>query len=98
MGVGGRGVSVPPQALSPPISPSLALPPSMRRRREGELPGVLRGELLAVLQEEKSQVRQEIQTAGSDSLLAFQCCDSTVLPVSKIVHKNVSVWARFIHY
>lgn len=31
-------------------SPSLARPPSTRRRRDGELPGVLRGELLAVLQ------------------------------------------------
>lgn len=56
--MGGRGLSVPPPARSPPVSPSLALPPSMRRRREGELPGVLRGELLAVLQEEKSQVRR----------------------------------------
>lgn len=40
----------PPLLFSPPASFSLALPPPRTlRRREGELPGVLRGELLAVL-------------------------------------------------
>lgn len=50
----GRGLSEPPPPpllFSPPPSPSLALPPPRTlRRREGELPGVLRGELLAVLE------------------------------------------------
>lgn len=50
----GRGLSEPPPPpalpFSPPPSLSLALPPPRTlRRREGELPGVLRGELLAVL-------------------------------------------------
>lgn len=40
----------PPLVRSFCPSPSLARPPSTRRRRDGELPGVLRGELLAVLQ------------------------------------------------
>lgn len=54
----GRGLSEPPPPpallFSPPPSPSLALPPPRTlRRREGELPGVLRGELLAVLETER---------------------------------------------
>lgn len=51
-GIEGRGLSEPPPPLlfSPPPSVSLVLPPPRTlRRREGELPGVLRGELLAVL-------------------------------------------------
>lgn len=52
-GVGGRGLSEPPTLLSTPVSPSPALPPRTRRRKEGELPGVLRGELLAVLEAEE---------------------------------------------
>lgn len=50
----GSGLSEPPPPplFSPPPSLSLALPPPRTlRRREGELPGVLRGELLAVLDE-----------------------------------------------
>lgn len=51
----GRGLSEPPPppalAFSPAPSFSLALPtPRTLRRKEGELPGVLRGELLAVLE------------------------------------------------
>lgn len=56
-GMEGRGLSEPPPPpppalpFSPPPSLSLALPPPRTlRRREGELPGVLRGELLAVLE------------------------------------------------
>lgn len=57
-GTEGRGLSEPPPPpplfFSPPPSPSLALPPPRTlRRREGELPGVLRGELLAVLRTEE---------------------------------------------
>lgn len=56
----GRGLSEPPPPppvlFSPPPSISLALPPPRTlRRREGELPGVLRGELLAVLETQKRQ-------------------------------------------
>lgn len=57
-GMEGRGLSEPPPPpppllFSPTPSVSLALPPPRTlRRREGELPGVLRGELLAVLQTE----------------------------------------------
>lgn len=55
-GIEGRGLSDPPPPpllFSPPPSFSLALPPPRTlRRREGELPGVLRGELLAVLERE----------------------------------------------
>lgn len=55
----GRGLSEhpppPPLLFSPPTSLSLALlPPRTLRRREGELPGVLRGELLAVLEVKKT--------------------------------------------
>lgn len=54
-GVGGCGLSEPPPPpLSVEPSPSLARPPKTRLRREGELPGVLRGELLAVLWRAKS--------------------------------------------
>lgn len=57
----GKGLSEPPPPpppppllFSPPPSLSLALPPPRTlRRREGELPGVLRGELLAVLETKK---------------------------------------------
>lgn len=60
----GRGLSEPPPPPPPPPPPalafspapsfSLALPtPRTLRRKEGELPGVLRGELLAVLETEK---------------------------------------------
>lgn len=52
-GVEGKGLSEPPTLLSTPVSPSLTLPPRTRRRKEGELPGVLRGELLAVLEVEE---------------------------------------------
>lgn len=58
----GRGLSEPPPppppplVFSPPPSFSLALPPPRTlRRREGELPGVLRGELLAVLETKKDK-------------------------------------------
>ena len=57
----GRGLSDPPPPppvlfSPPPPSVSLALPPPRTlRRREGELPGVLRGELLAVLETEKTE-------------------------------------------
>lgn len=56
----GRGLSEPPPPpalpFSPPPSLSLALPPPRTlRRREGELPGVLRGELLAVLETGKNK-------------------------------------------
>lgn len=59
----GKGLSElppppPPLFFSPPPSFSLALPPPRTlRRREGELPGVLRGELLAVLETEKDTER-----------------------------------------
>lgn len=52
----GRGLSEHP----PPTSLSLALlPPRTLRRREGELPGVLRGELLAVLEVKKKKKKSE---------------------------------------
>lgn len=59
----GRGLSEPPPPppppplFSPPPSLSLALllPPRTLRRSEGELPGVLRGELLAVLETKKKK-------------------------------------------
>lgn len=61
-GMEGRGLSEPPPPppllFSPTPSVSLALPPPRTlRRREGELPGVLRGELLAVLKTEKHTER-----------------------------------------
>lgn len=60
-GMEGRGLSEPPPpplVFSPPPSISLALPPPRTlRRREGELPGVLRGELLAVLETKKRQIQ-----------------------------------------
>lgn len=60
----GRGLSEPPPPpalpFSPPPSFSLALPPPRTlRRREGELPGVLRGELLAVLETGKKKKTQK---------------------------------------
>lgn len=62
----GRGLSEPPPPppllFSPPPSFSLALPPPRTlRRREGELPGVLRGELLAVLGTKKDTERAVAQ-------------------------------------
>lgn len=57
-GMEGRGLSGPPPpvAFSPTPSFSLALPtPRTLRRKEGELPGVLRGELLAVLETEQQE-------------------------------------------
>lgn len=63
-GMEGRGLSEPPPPpllFSPPPSFSLALPPPRTlRRREGELPGVLRGELLAVLETKKKRTQREI--------------------------------------
>lgn len=60
----------PPLLLfSPPASFSLALPPPRTlRRREGELPGVLRGELLAVLEikrEEKNKTFSRGEKRGN---------------------------------
>lgn len=60
----GRGLSEPPPPpalpFSPPPSLSLALPPPRTlRRREGELPGVLRGELLAVLETGKNKKKTQ---------------------------------------
>lgn len=76
----GRGLSEPPPppppallAFSPAPSFSLALPtPRTLRRREGELPGVLRGELLAVLEtgkqaggeKKKKEVRESKEDQG----------------------------------
>lgn len=64
-GMEGRGLSEPPPPppllFSPTPSVSLALPPPRTlRRREGELPGVLRGELLAVLETEKDTERESV--------------------------------------
>lgn len=62
----GRGLSEPllsplrspgPPSASLVLLPPPPLPPSTRRRREGELPGVLRGELLAVLKREIEEER-----------------------------------------
>lgn len=72
-GVGGRGLSEPPPLLSPAVSPSLALPPNTRRRKEGELPGVLRGELLAVLQDgEKVTSETRYRPLSGVSALRFR--------------------------
>lgn len=63
----GRGLSEPPPpppalAFSPAPSFSLALPtPRTLRRKEGELPGVLRGELLAVLETGKQTTKKKGQ-------------------------------------
>lgn len=69
-GIEGRGLSVPPPPppllFSPPPSFSLALPPPRTlRRREGELPGVLRGELLAVLERVKTQRFSSRENSGN---------------------------------
>lgn len=69
----GRGLSEPPPPpppppppalpFSPPPSLSLALPPPRTlRRREGELPGVLRGELLAVLETGKRKRKKDTES------------------------------------
>lgn len=56
----------PPLLLfSPPASFSLALPPPRTlRRREGELPGVLRGELLAVLEIKRDRKKTKRSDEG----------------------------------
>lgn len=56
----------PPLLLfSPPASFSLALPPPRTlRRREGELPGVLRGELLAVLEIKRDRKKTKHSAEG----------------------------------
>lgn len=71
----GRGLSEPPPtppappppplAFSPAPSFSLALPtPRTLRRKEGELPGVLRGELLAVLETGKTNKQTRTEKAN----------------------------------
>lgn len=84
----GRGLSDPPlpppppplvfspPPPPPPPSPSLARPPPRtRRRREGELPGVLRGELLAVSNISavftSVQARPQIGCAGVNARMAL---------------------------
>lgn len=69
----GRGLSEPPPPpppalpFSPPPSLSLALPPPRTlRRREGELPGVLRGELLAVLETGKNKTKKKDTESKED--------------------------------
>lgn len=68
----GKGLSEPPPPpllFSPPPSLSLALPPPRTlRRREGELPGVLRGELLAVLETKKGRERDLAQGRTEETL------------------------------
>lgn len=61
----------PPLLLfSPPASFSLALPPPRTlRRREGELPGVLRGELLAVLEIKRDRKKNNVQLRGEERKL-----------------------------
>lgn len=68
-GMEGKGLSEPPPptpvAFSPAPSFSLALPtPRTLRRKEGELPGVLRGELLAVLDTEKTNKQGRTEKAN----------------------------------
>lgn len=55
----------PPLLFSPPASFSLALPPPRTlRRREGELLGVLRGELLAVLEIKRDRKKTKRSAEG----------------------------------
>lgn len=74
----GRGLSEPPPPpppallFSPPPSLSLALPPPRTlRRREGELPGVLRGELLAVLDTQKKDTESNLAQGRSEETLSL---------------------------
>lgn len=91
----------PPLLFSPPTSLSLALlAPRTLRRREGELPGVLRGELLAVL-EVKKQNKNKIKVwelgilnTNKHTQTLLSCLQLVTVPHPKLL--CYSLWSKLL--